>query len=175
MLVLTKPLGVGLLSSGVKKGLTPPELAEQVTASMLALNRGAAEAMMDVGVHAATDITGFGLLGHLHEMCSGAGLGAVVDSRALPTFEGIAAVHAAGARTRCPRQIYAHLGDRVTVAPEVSELSRDLLGDPQTSGGLLIAVAADRLEALLTSLEQHGVGTRAIIGSVERSSTIRVL
>jgi selenide, water dikinase len=174
-LVLTKPLGVGMISSGTKKGLTPPDLYERAVASMLTLNRAAAEAMNEVGVHAATDVTGFGLLGHLSEMCIGSGLGACIVTHDVPVFDGVEAVRRAGAATRCPRQVYAHLGERVQVAPEVSEFCREVLADPQTSGGLLIAVAPERLEALLESLKAHGVQTRAVIGQLEAGSVIRVI
>lgn len=174
-LVLTKPLGIGMISSATKRGFAPPEVQAQAVESMLTLNRAAAEAMADVGVHAATDITGFGLLGHLYEMCSGSGVGARIDSACLPVFEGLEALHEAGARTRCPRQIYAHLGEAVQVAEELNDFVRDVLADPQTSGGLLIAVAPERLTALLDSLTRHGVTTRAVIGELEAGQRIRVV
>jgi len=99
-------------------------------------------------------------------MCSAAGLGAIVRSADVPILDGVAELRAAGAATRCPRQVYAFLGDQVRIAADVSELRGEVLADPQTSGGLLIAVPPQRTADLLAALERHGVATRAVIGEL---------
>ncbi len=165
-LFLTKPIGIGILTHAVKKGLLGPDELKQVTALMASLNRAASEAMIRVGVSACTDVTGFGLLGHLGEMLEASGVSARIRVSRVPVL--------AGARARvlegvCPGGTRKNL-DYVTptlIDPErVPEADRLLLADAQTSGGLLIAVPAERAEQLDRALEEQGVETRAVIGEI---------
>jgi selenide, water dikinase len=165
-LVLTKAIGTGIITTAIKRGTASDPEAAAATLSMKTLNRGAALAMVRTGVHAATDITGFGLLGHLFEMLDYSGVAAELDSRAVPFLPG--ALHHAedGVNTGGGRNNQAYLGERVQFAESVPEAVRVTCFDPQTSGGLLIAVDADKTRQLVEELEREGVGVRAVIGKI---------
>jgi len=174
-LVLTKPLGTGILTTAVKRGrLSPAGLAPAI-ASMTTLNRAAAEAMVEVGVSAATDVTGFGLLGHLGALLrasserAGEPLGAHLVYRQVPLLAGVEEHLAAGLCPGGTRRNLEYAAPDSDFAAGLDEPHRLLLADAQTSGGLLIAVAAARLEPLLAALERRGVATRAVIGAIERA------
>ena len=174
-LVLTKPLGTGVVGTALKRGLENETTARAVIESMASLNRGACEAMVEVGVDAATDVTGFGFAGHLHEMLEGSGCAAEIEFASLPIFDGVLEHAAAGVvpgRTadiiafaapfmRWPQRP-APLGDGGD--PETLALWR-VLCDPQTSGGLLVAVPGDRVEALSALMRDGGVAP-AVVGRV---------
>ena len=153
-LVLTKPLGTGLLFNGFKAGDLSVAEARAWTRSMMALNRDAGAGMVEVGVHAATDVTGFGLLGHAMQMAGASGVDLHFDGSALPTLPG--AMARAGAVTGAAKRNLDYVGDRLRQVPEAAVLR--LIADPQTSGGLLIAVAPDRLSALLGRIDAVEVG-----------------
>ncbi len=164
-LVLTKPLGIGIVSSAIKAGRASAEIVSAATAQMKTLNRAASEAMAAVGVRGATDITGFGLLGHLHEMLHRSCVSARLSLADIPVLPGVREL----ARIAVPggsRGNLRYVADKVGFAAAISEEDRLILADAQTSGGLLIAVAAEQLDRLLRELEQRGVETRAVIGSV---------
>ncbi len=172
-LVLTKRIGTGVLTTAAKRGRLAPEALAPAVQSMAALNAPAAEAMCAVGVGAATDITGFGLLGHLGNVlrassaACGAALGARIVYADVPLFEGVEDLLEAGL---CPSGTRRNLDFAApeTRFPEgLGEPRRLLLADAQTSGGLLIAVAPRRLDALLDALAARGVAVRAVIGRVE--------
>ena len=166
VLVLTKPIGTGVLSTALKRDLaTVADLAPAVT-SMTTLNAGASRAMLAVGVHAATDVTGFGLLGHLHNMLSASGVSATLDSSAIPLMAGAADVVRKGAIPGGTKRNREALSPYVTFAPSVDEVVRVLLFDAQTSGGLLIAVPADRAAVLRKALEKEKTIAAAPIGRV---------
>ena len=175
-LILTKPLGVGIITTAMKAGMAPPELAERVTRLMAALNRRAAEMMQGFPVHACTDITGFGLLGHLAEMVAGSGLGAHIHAERVPVipeafeFAGMGLIPAGAHRNREFRE------DWVDVAAAVGRFMPYILFDPQTSGGLLISVAAEEADALAAALRESGHDAAAVIGEVvsEPAEKIRV-
>jgi len=153
-LVLTKPLGTGILSSGVKEGVTEPEHAAEAVRTMGRLNRAACAAMLEIGVLAATDVTGFGLIGHLSQML-GDDLSADLALERVPLLPG--AVELAGRGVLPGGTVRNYEAGRAQVdAPGVDEARRWLLFDAQTSGGLLLAVAPDRLEPLLAALESRG-------------------
>jgi selenide, water dikinase len=165
-LVLTKPLGTGVIATAIKAGAASPETISAAVASMTTLNRAGAEAMMEVGVNAATDVTGYGLLGHLRRMLQQSGVSAIVESSAVPVFDGI---HELIEQGHVPGGTGRNLED---VADDVEfgaldEVSRLTLADAQTSGGLLIAVPEARLEALLSQLEGQTL-VRAVIGRITR-------
>jgi selenide,water dikinase len=165
LLYLTKPLGTGVITTGIKQEKTPPALADEVVRVMATLNRAASEAMMEVGVHAATDVTGYGLLGHLHEMATASGVGARVSAAAVPLIEGARVLAAAGAIAGGTARNLEWLADKVRWAG-VDEVTRLLLADAQTSGGLLLAVPPERAGALEAALRARGVATVARIGEV---------
>lgn len=169
-LVLTKPLGSGYLNTAAKRGALPAGLQEAVARLMATLNRAAAEAMGEVGigpggVHAATDVTGFGLLGHALGMAEGSGTTLRIEAAAVPWIPGLSGFlgrkYTCGGLTR--NMEYAE--GRVQWLGGTDD-QRAVLADPQTSGGLLISVAPGRLGALLSALERRGVATRAVVGEV---------
>jgi len=166
VLVLTKPIGTGVLTTALKRDLlTAADLAPAVV-SMTTLNAGAARAMLAVGVNAATDVTGFGLLGHLHNMLAASGVAAEIDAAAVPLFAGAAELAARGAVPGGTERNREALAAHVTFAPGVPDATRVLLCDAQTSGGLLLAVPADRAGALIATLEREGTPTAARVGRV---------
>ena len=166
VLVLTKPIGTGVLSTALKRDLaTAADLAPAVT-SMTTLNAGASRAMLAVGVHAATDVTGFGLLGHLHNMLSASGVAATLDSGSVPLLPGAKDVIKKGAIPGGTKRNGEALAPHVTFRPGVDDVVRTLLFDAQTSGGLLIAVPEDRATALRKALEKEKTIAAALIGHV---------
>lgn len=175
-LVLTKPLGVGIATTAIKRGVASDRLIEQVTAQMAALNRLASEAMLEAGAHAATDITGFGLLGHLGEMVLASGLAATIRAGAVPLLPGILELAAEGIVPGGTLKNLEWLGERVVMDPAIGEPLRLVLGDAQTSGGLLIAIEPSAESALLAGLRWRGV-PGAVIGELGdgTAGTIRVL
>ena len=172
VLVLTKPIGTGVLSTALKRDLaTAADLAPAVK-SMTTLNAGAARAMRDLGepVHAATDVTGFGLLGHLHNMLSASGAAAELDAAAVPLLPKAMELAERGAIPGGTKRNREALEAHVKFGAEVPEPLRVLLFDAQTSGGLLIAVEADRADALVKGLEREGTPAAVRIGRVTRGS-----
>jgi selenide,water dikinase len=133
---------------------------------MTTLNAGAARAMLAVGVDAATDVTGFGLLGHLHNMLAASKVAAELDAAAVPLFPGAVELVARGAVPGGTQRNRDSLTAHVTFAPGVNEAMRVLLHDAQTSGGLLLAVPADRADALVAALKKEGTPAAARIGRV---------
>ncbi|HEX9189231.1 MAG TPA: selenide, water dikinase SelD [Vicinamibacteria bacterium] len=157
VLVLTKPLGTGILATAVKRGLADEAAARRMVAVMRRLNRAAAEAMVEVGVHACTDVTGFGLLGHLREMAAASGVDAEVEAGAVPVLEPARDLAAADVVPGGTIENLEHVSPIVDWAAGLSRVDRLLLADAQTSGGLLIAVAPERADALLGRLLGTGV------------------
>ena len=162
-LVLTKPLGTGIITTAIKAGRAAEETVNAAVAHMKTLNRAASEAMIDAGVAGATDITGFGLLGHLHEMLLRSGVSARLSLSSIPVIDGVRDL----ARFSVPggsRANLRYLDGTISWASRISEDEKLILADAQTSGGLLIAVSADKVQILLDGLASRGVGTRAVIG-----------
>jgi selenium donor protein len=165
-LYLTKAIGTGVLSQGVKVEKTAPADAAAAIASMAALNRDAAAAMAEVAPSAATDVTGYGLLGHLHEVAHASGVTARVSAQAVPLLSGALALAAAGVIPGGSRRNAEQFGRWVTFADGVAAATRTLLTDAQTSGGLLISLPAERGPALAEALTRRGV-LAARIGEIE--------
>lgn len=163
VLILGKPLGVGVLSAAVKQGRAGAEEEAAMIASMTRLNTPGPELAALAGVHAATDVTGFGLLGHLSEMCAGAGLAAHVDAAAVPVLPGVARLLAGGVRTGASARNWRAVEAVVRPGAGWSDARRDLFTDPQTSGGLLIACAPDAADAARAVFAAHG-HEAAVIG-----------
>jgi selenide, water dikinase len=165
-LVLTKPIGTGILTTALKHDLvTAADLVEAVR-SMTTLNAGAARAMLGVGVHAATDVTGFGLLGHLHNLLRAGAVGAEIDAAAVPALPGARELIAKGAVPGGTVRNLESVREAVHFADTVPEIDRTLLADAQTSGGLLLAVAAERVDRLVSALEREATPVQAVIGRV---------
>lgn len=165
LLVLTKPLGIGIISTAIKTNKAPHEVIAAATQSMKTLNKSASEAMIEVGISGATDITGFGLLGHLHEMLHQSNTGARLQFHAIPFIPGTKEL-ASCCIPGGTRGNLKHLNDCVLWNEAITEQEKYMLADAQTSGGLLIAVPSERLESLLRALSERGVATRAVIGEV---------
>jgi selenide,water dikinase len=165
-LILTKPLGTGIINTAVKGGLASAEIIETVTRLMATLNRDAAQIMEKYPVHACTDITGFGLLGHVAEMIIDSPFAIRLISNNIPiipqTFDyaGMGLVPAGAYNNREFRECM------VDFSPSVDRLMQDVLFDPQTSGGLLICVDKESAENLLAELQKSGIKEVAIIGEV---------
>ncbi len=174
-LVLTKPLGSGVVATAIKKGLASPEETREVTELMASLNKDASLALMAHrrGVRACTDVTGFGLLGHLMEMLEASGVGARLRASEIPILESARRHAAASVMPGGSRANLAFLGDKVTFEGNLAEdeTERLLLADAQTSGGLLASVSSRYLERVLDALGDSG----AVIGEIvagEPSMTI---
>ena len=165
-LVLTKPIGTGIVNTAIKAGIAPAALVERVTRLMVRLNRTAAEVMSRFEVHACTDVTGFGLLGHLAEMVCGSGMGVKVLARQVPVipealeYASMGLIPAGAYKNRKFRE------SMVTFADTVERSRQDVFFDPQTSGGLLISVKADQSMELVAALQNAGIGDAAEIGEV---------
>jgi selenide, water dikinase len=174
-LILTKPLGTGIISTAIKAGLADQPLTDRVTRGMATLNRDAALIMGDFPVHACTDITGFGFLGHLAEMVVDSGHGVRISAADVPMYfealewAAMGLIPAGAYNNRNFRGAYVDFG------AGVSQKVQDLLFDPQTSGGLLIAVAAGEAERLVAALKMKGVHTAAIVGEVLAEPVDRIV
>ena len=174
ILVFTKPLGVGIITTGIKRGIVSPEAEAEVIKVMSTLNKGAAEAAISVGVHAATDVTGFGLLGHLHEMLEASACSAEVFAEAVPVLDSVwdcIRQKAIPGGTQANRQ---HLENKVDFESDVKEELRIVLFDAITSGGLLLAVPEDRVALLIKQLEEHKTLAAAVIGRVKKGDSGRI-
>lgn len=172
-LLLTKPLGTGLLVSGQRQGRTAPGDLDGAIASMRSLNRAAAEALVGAGVRAATDITGFGLLGHATEMARASGTRFVIEAGSLPALDGALELAAAGVETDGAAHNRRFAAPTLAVDEGVEPARVVLAFDPQTSGGLLAAVSDDRLTAVMAGLAAAGVPAWRI-GRVESGQGVRL-
>ncbi len=163
-LILTKPLGVGLVTTALKAGRASPGHVEAAQRLMARLNRGAAECMVRLGARAATDVTGYGLIGHACEMAEGAGLSLRIRAADLPVLE--EAIPYADRRNVCggSKRNEEFGSSRVRIGPQISEYHRILIHDVQTSGGLLIAVPASSASDLVAALREGGDRQAAEIG-----------
>ena len=153
-LVLTKRIGVGIMNTALKSGVETEETLCGVIESMARLNRAASEAMLEVGVNAATDVTGFGLLGHLHEMALGSGVAATVDVAAVPVWPTALEYARDGVKPGRTLDVITALDPWVEWGG-VERAWKDVLCDPQTSGGLLMAVSPEKLDGLLSALDKR--------------------
>jgi selenide,water dikinase len=176
LLILTKPLGVGVYSAALKQDRLDPKGYAALIASTTQLNVVGGDLAGLGGVHAATDVTGFGLLGHALEMARGAGLTIEIAADSAPLLPGVEALARAGVRTGAAGRNWASYGDAVQLPPGFPEWRRDLLCDPQTSGGLLIAAKPDIAEAVLSLARDRGFAAAAKVGRlVSGPPSIRVL
>lgn len=167
--VLTKPIGSGVLTSAAKANKIKEDDLTEAIDVMIDLNAGACEAMLEVGIHSVTDITGFGLIGHTHEMAEASGVTIELHAASVPLLVGAIKWASKGLLTRAYRASLEYLGDRLTVGG-VDETLLNVLADAQTSGGLLIALDADRADALVEALRRRNTRAAAVIGRVAAQS-----
>jgi selenide,water dikinase len=186
VLLLTKALGTGVLSTALKKDRATPASLQAAIASMAELNRGASEALLEMqgqaqaatAIHAVTDVTGFGLLGHAREMALGdsaRGIEAVsfeIDHSAIGYLPGARAAAREGFLPGGLKNNRDFIGDCVSFAESVPQDYRDLLFDPQTSGGLLIAVSPESVEAAVSALDRHRVSARRIGKGIPKTNSL---
>ena len=175
VLVLTKPLGTGILTTARRKDAIGDDELATAVAAMESLNRAASAAMLAVGIDAATDITGFGLIGHLLEMCAGSGVGAEVDANAVPLFDGVIELAGKGfAPGGSIANLESALRRGVAFSDTLPHALRLVLCDAQTSGGLLIAVSQDKADTLLGALAVENVADAAVIGLLVAAPGLRI-
>jgi selenide, water dikinase len=164
-LILTKPIGTGVIATALKRGAPPPEVVAAAVVSMTLLNATASRVAVDAGVRAATDVTGFGLLGHLHRMLAASRAAARIAAAAVPLLPGAAELAAAGFVSGGTRANTARIGPVTRLDPAIPAELAVLLYDAQTSGGLLLAAPAPAARGLLDGLRAHGLDA-AVIGEV---------
>lgn len=168
VLFLTKPLGTGILTTAIDRGLAGAETEQEIYQIMAHLNKGAAEAMLAVGVHACTDVTGFGLLGHLTEMLLASDVSAQVFLNKIPLISGVKKFVQAGAVPAGTHNNYRFLRDKVSWEKGYTQEEIMILCDAQTAGGLLIAVPEEKADRLQTALVEKGCLAAAEIGIITK-------
>jgi selenide, water dikinase len=173
-LILTKPIGTGIIATALKNDKATPAAIAAAVKSMTTLNRDASEAMIEIGAHAATDVTGFGLLGHLNEMLSASGVGARIHASRVPILDGAPDLVQAGQIPGGTRRNFDDAKPFARFAESIPEWMRMLLCDAQTSGGLLIAVAPDRATALAEALQRRRTPAADVIGEIVAGSGVEV-
>lgn len=169
-LILTKPIGLGVLNTAIKADLTNEEHYKAAIKTMVTLNKYACEAIINLKVSSCTDITGFGLLGHAYEMAKGSNVSFELDSSAIPIINGAKEFAEMGI---IPAGMYGnrrHLEGHVKVINNIEDSLLDLMYDPQTSGGLLIAIAEEDLDLAISALEKSNKNPFAVIGRVTEKS-----
>jgi selenide,water dikinase len=190
VLLLTKPLGTGVIATALKEGQAPDKAVAAAMESMTRLNRGAAEALHEVAaqmpsvklpgaamndagpIHAVTDVTGFGLLGHAREMAAASGVSFEIDSQKIEFLHGAVEAARGGFLAGGLKNNREFVASCVEFAPAVRAEIRDLLFDPQTSGGLLVSIAPEAADAAMAALERRGAGARAIGRVVAKTSPL---
>lgn len=166
VLVLTKPLGTGIITTAGKQGVCPPQVLQGAVATMSTLNRDGANAMVKVGVHSATDVTGFGLMGHLQSMVRGSRVGAEIQLGNVPVLPGVWDLLKQGVAPGGTHRNLQSVAGSAQWHPDLSEQEQLLLCDAQTSGGLLIAVSGEKQDELLTELKSIGVAGAVVVGRI---------
>lgn len=176
-LILTKPLGSGILSRALQMGDIEEDLLRKVTAVMTELNRIPSELMVEYGASAATDITGFGLLGHTYEMASGSKVGITIYADSVPFIEGIIKKVEEGYVPPLTFENQLFLEKYIYFSEKITDEMRTILYDSQTSGGLIISINPERAETLLKALHDRGVKNAAIIGEIteKQDKSLRVI
>lgn len=175
-LILTKPIGVGIMTTSLKRDLLRPEEIDVVTRTMTTLNKTAAEVMADFRVHACTDVTGFGLMGHSLEMAKGSGAGLHIYAEQVPVLPRVRELAESGAVPGGTKNNFRHVQDSVRFDERLDEIAQWILCDAVTSGGLLLSVDAEDAEPLVAAMRERGVAA-ACIGEVvaEHANEIRVI
>jgi selenide,water dikinase len=172
-IVLTKPIGLGVISTALKHDVASSSHLDDALTVMTTLNAAARDAALDVGVHAATDVTGFGLLGHLRELAAASAVGVDLSASAVPVIAGVRDLLAAGMVAGGTRRNHASAAASVDFGG-LAESEQLLLADAQTSGGLLLSVAPERTGALVDALARRGTLAAAVIGTTTADSPGRI-
>jgi len=175
ILILTKPLGIGIATTALKAGILDKDAENQVIKVMCTLNNLASEACIEIGVNAITDITGFGIMGHAFEMASASNVTFNIKADNLPLLKGVTELASMGI---LPSGLYwnkKYLEGKVIIDSSIPEPISDLIFDPQTSGGLLISVSKDKAESLIERLHDKGVMEAAVIGEVVELSNYSIV
>jgi len=175
VLILGKPLGVGIYSAALKKGALSPEQYAAMIAATTQLNTAGADLAAIDGVNAMTDITGFGLLGHLLEITRASNLAARVELSRLPLLPGVDELVQGGHVTGASQRNWASYGDEVNIADDIAESQRAVLTDPQTSGGLLVSCRAELRESVLEVFRRHGFDRATEIGELRPGTNVSVV
>ena len=170
VLILTKPLGSGIIATAIKKDKAPKSIMEEAVNVMTNLNSGATIAMNAVGVNACTDITGYGLLGHLLEMCQGSKISATIEFNEIPLMQGVFELAQKGFIPGGTKRNLDHVTPNVNFSKNISQEQKYLLADAQTSGGLLISVPKDKAEDLQNLLMENQCLSSSVIGQVYNSA-----
>ncbi len=173
-IVLTKPLGTGVISTALKAGCAGSSVVNEMNRVMCQLNRYAAEAMLETGVSSATDVTGFGLLGHAMEMAECSGVSLYINAEQVPIIKGALEFARQGLFPAGSIKNFEFVRDRVDFAQGISEEVQLLLCDAQTSGGLLISVSENRVSTLLEILKKRGIRSVSVIGEVRDAGARRI-
>ncbi len=166
VLILTKPLGSGIIATAIKKDKAPKSIMEEAVNVMTNLNSGAAIAMNAVGVNACTDITGYGLLGHLLEMCKGSNVSVTLEFNEIPLIQGVYELAQKGFIPGGTKRNLDYVSSQVNFSKNISQEQQYLLADAQTSGGLLISVAKEKAEDLQKTLTENNTLSSAVVGHV---------
>ena len=166
LLVLTKPLGTGIISTALKADMIMEEVYGKFVASMVALNREPSLVMKEAGAHACTDVTGFGLLGHAAEMAQASGVSLILHQGEIPLLPQVGDLAAMGIIPAGAYNNRDYLEDKVVFDPGITQAEQAILFDPQTSGGLFIAVRAEKAGMLVNRLSRHGAGEARVVGQV---------
>ena len=169
-LILGKPLGVGILSAALKKGALDAQGYAAMIASTTQLNTPGKDLSAVEGVHAITDVTGFGLLGHAREMALGANLSARINVSAVPYLPNVEKLAAEGFITGASGRNWAGYSKDIQLSDNVNDVIQALLCDPQTSGGLLVACSDDAVEKVMETFHRHGFAHAAVIGDLQQGS-----
>ncbi|SKA30613.1 selenophosphate synthase [Enhydrobacter aerosaccus] len=171
-LILTKPIGVGIYSAAIKKSALPPPAYPEMIGTTTLLNKVGTELGTDADVHAITDVTGFGVLGHGLEMARGSGLTLVLEADAVPLLSEAAALAQQGFVTGASHRNWASYGHDVRLPEGLPDWRRHLLADPQTSGGLLVACAPERADAIVRKIAAAGYPAARVIGRAESGEPV---
>jgi len=174
-LILTKPLGTGIINTAQKAGIASEESIAKVTTCMAALNQRASELMQEVGAHACTDVTGFGLLGHTCQLAQNSQVGIKIHLDSVPFFTEAEEFAKTGF---CPGGLHRNAefySEMVDFSSHVPDYMKDILFDPQTSGGLLISLAPEAAQSLLDRLQKEGVQNAAVVAEVAGKPVGKVL
>ncbi len=166
VLILTKPLGSGIIATAIKKDKAPKSIMEEAVNVMTNLNSGATIAMNAVGVNACTDITGYGLLGHLLEMCKGSNVSVTLEFNEIPLIQGVYELAQKGFIPGGTKRNLDYVSSQVNFSKNISQEQQYILADAQTSGGLLISVAKEKAEDLQKTLTENNTLSSAVVGHV---------
>ena len=170
VIVLTKPLGIGVLGQGNKKGILSSEQYDAFVQTTIFLNRTACQTGLDVGIHACTDITGFGLLGHTLEMAKGANVHIEIRVADIPVLDGVWDLLQQGIKPGATVRNLSFIAEDIDYASHINDVQKYLCADPQTSGGLLFSISRDKASDFINKSKDYGVLCAAIIGEVRQKT-----